>query len=104
MKRAQNNKLRSSVFIKNMSAESKRMYSLLRKARWITSKRDLYTLPARNLGDYRFKLWLFSKLTRELSGAGLETAEDLLLAVKLGEGIGQDIGWERPRLPDSCHN
>ena len=104
MKRAQNNKERSSISIKDMTPESQAMYRLLRKAGWIRNKRDLYTLPRRNLGDYRFKLWLFSKLTRELANAGLNTALDLELAIKLGEGIGQDIGWEVPRLPDSCHN
>jgi hypothetical protein len=74
------------------------MYTILRKAGWLKNKRDMYTLPARTLHDYRFKLWLFSKLTRELSAAGLATAEDLLLAVKLGEGIGVDVGWEAPKL------
>ena len=78
-----------------MSPESKRMYAILRKAGWIKNKRDMFTFPARSLGDYRFKLWLFYKLTRELSDAGLSTATELLLAVKLGEAIGVDVGWER---------
>lgn len=46
------------------------------------------------LENGKLKLWLFSRLHRELIGAGLASPEHWHILLQMGLGLGEHEGWE----------
>jgi len=91
-----------------MEQFEKRAYDILVKAEWLdnvkatesdiqkgVSERVLhFRTGATPLENGRYKLWLFSKLYRELTKGGSVSSEDLNMLVQMGFGFGIQSGWE----------
>jgi hypothetical protein len=47
------------------------------------------------LENGKFKLWVFSKLYRELLEGGMASTDDINTLIQMGAGFGMIEGWEK---------
>jgi hypothetical protein len=92
-----------------MEQFEKQIYDILVKAEWLENvtateselqkgvhERVLkYREGATLLDNGQYKLWMFSKLYRELLKGGLATPADMNVLIQMGMGAGIQQGWEK---------
>lgn len=92
-----------------MDESEKKIYDILVKAGWLEQiaesesplQKGIYerVLNFRTgetiLDNGKFKLWIFSKLYRELATAGMSSADDIKKLLEMGAAFGIAQGWEK---------
>jgi hypothetical protein len=95
-----------------MEQSEKQIYDILVRAEWLeniaesesplqkgVSERVLsFRTGATQLENGKFKLWIFSKLYRELLKSGGISTGDLNQLIQMGAALGIQAGWEK--LPE----
>ena len=93
-----------------MEGIEKQLSDILVKAEWVENITETesqsqkgvqervvhFRTGATLLDNGKYKLWMFSKLYRELLNGGMASSADLNLVVQMGCAFGIQEGWEKP--------
>jgi len=91
-----------------MDEAEKNVYDILVRAEWLENVAESESQLQKGvhervlsfrtgktpLENGKYKLWIFSKLYRELLRGGPITGDDMKLLIQLGASFGQGEGWE----------